>query len=200
VLEINLIINLVLGLTNITMISKTTLSLSLIATFLVASYSGIAQNTPLNHPSIKSSGSDSILFSSLVARYTRSIELADTVLGSQIWADKGEVSFIYPGGNEYKWHGIRKIYKMFGDYFTGSKLTFYDLRTTVYKNVAWLQFYWIFDAKMKTDNSPVQTKGRETQIWRKLKGEWRLVHVHYSESKQNAAAEGSMQLKKAASL
>jgi hypothetical protein len=163
------------------MISKTVFPFSLIAALLLANFTGISQNTLLLHRSLKSSKSDSILFSSLVSRYTRSIEEADTVSGSKIWADTGEVSFIFPGGNEYGWKGIRNIYKMFEDYFTAKKLSFFDLRTTVYKNVAWLQFYWIFDGTLRKDNSPVQTKGRETQIWRKMDGDWRLVHVHYSE-------------------
>jgi hypothetical protein len=34
---------------------------------------------------------------------------------------------------------------------------------------------------MRKDGSAVTTHGVETQIYRKQAGEWRLVHVHYSE-------------------
>jgi len=123
---------------------------------------------------------DSMVFINLVAQYTRSIDQADTVLGSTVWSHTNEVSFINPRGNEYGWNGVKNIYKFFGDNFTTRKLSFFDLRFADYGNVAWLEFYWIFDATLKMNNNPVQTKGRETQIWRKVNSEWRLVHVHYS--------------------
>ena len=123
---------------------------------------------------------DSMLFNNLVAQYTHSIDQADTVLGSEVWSNTDEVSFINPRGNEYGWNGVKNIYIFFRDNFTTRKLTFFDLKFADYGNVAWMEFYWIFDATLKMNNSPVQTKGRETQIWRKVNSEWRLVHVHYS--------------------
>jgi hypothetical protein len=123
---------------------------------------------------------DSLLFNNLVAQYTLSIDQADTVLGSDVWSHTDEVSFINPRGNEYGWNGVKNIYNMFKENFTTRKLSFYDLKFADYGNVAWLEFYWVFDATLKINNSRVQTKGRETQIWRKVNLEWRLVHVHYS--------------------
>ncbi len=35
-------------------------------------------------------------------------------------------------------------------------------------------------AGFRKDGSPVATRGRETQIYQKEQGGWRLVHVHYS--------------------
>jgi hypothetical protein len=123
---------------------------------------------------------DSILFNTLVAKYVQSIDQADTVLASEVWSHTGEISFINPSGNEYGWNGVKNIYKIFRDYFSTRKLSFFDVKYADYGNVAWLEFYWIFDATLKMNNIPVQTKGRETQIWRKVNYEWRLVHVHYS--------------------
>ena len=122
---------------------------------------------------------DSLLFVSLVTKYTTSIEKADTTLGSKLWAHTGEVSFIRPGGNEHGWNEIKNIYKIFRDNFSDRKLTFSNLRTAVYGDVAWVTFFWVFDAKM--NNTSIQTKGRETEIWRKINSEWRLVHIHYSD-------------------
>lgn len=139
-----------------------------------------AQATHKKNPASLPSGSDSALFHSLVTQYTQSIDRADTLLASKLWAHTDEISFIHPRGHEYGWSGVKKIIKMFRDNFTVRKLTFFNLKPAVYKDVAWVEFYWVFDATMKMNDSPVQTRGRETQIWRKINSEWRLVHVHYS--------------------
>ena len=53
---------------------------------------------------------------------------------------------------------------MFKENFSTRKLSFFDVKFAYYEDVSWLTFYWIFDATLRTDNSSVQTKGRETQI------------------------------------
>jgi ketosteroid isomerase-like protein len=55
-----------------------------------------------------------------------------------------------------------------------------DKKVTVYGYVAWLTFTWVFDAAFKGNNQSIQTKGQETQLWRRRDGQWKLVHVHYS--------------------
>lgn len=124
--------------------------------------------------------SDSLFFNSLVGQYVQSIDQADTVLALKIWAPTAEISFIHPGGTEYGWNEVKNIYKMFKDNFSTRKLSFYDIKFAYYGDVSWLTFYWIFDGTLKMNNTAVQTKGRETQIWKKINYEWRLVHVHYS--------------------
>jgi hypothetical protein len=123
---------------------------------------------------------DSIFFSSLVTQYAQSIDQADTLLAMKIWASTDEISFFSPAGTEYGWNGVKNIYKMFHDNFSARKLSFFDLRFAYYGNVSWVTFFWTFDGTLKMNNDPVQTSGRETQIWRKVNYEWRLVHVHYS--------------------
>lgn len=124
---------------------------------------------------------DSVFFYSLVAVYAQAVDQADTVLASKLWSPTAEISFIHPKGTEYGWNGIKKIYQTFKDNFTARKLSFSDLKFAYYGDVSWLTFSWTFNATLKSDRSPVQTRGRETQIWRKINYEWRLVHVHYSE-------------------
>ena len=46
-------------------------------------------------------------------------------------------------------------------------------------NTAWSDFYWDFNATFK-DGRPIQTSGRETQVWKKETDGWKIVHVHYS--------------------
>jgi hypothetical protein len=123
---------------------------------------------------------DSVFFNSLIEQYTSSVNLADTLLASKIWSPTSEISFISPSGNEYGWNGIKKIYKKFSEIFSSRKLSVYKMKATYYGDVSWVTFYWTFDGILKTDKSAVKTQGRETQIWRKINYEWRLVHVHYS--------------------
>jgi len=42
------------------------------------------------------------------------------------------------------------------------------------------EFYWDFTAKFRKDGSQIATHGRETQVYYKREGSWRLAHVHYS--------------------
>ena len=124
---------------------------------------------------------DSIQIKEMIDKYAKSIDDADTVLGAELWAKSKEVSFIHPRGHEHGWENIKNnIYNFFGAYFTKRKLNIHDVRISVYGDVAWTEFYWIFEATFKNGTVPIQTKGRESQIWRKMKNEWQLVHVHYS--------------------
>jgi ketosteroid isomerase-like protein len=118
----------------------------------------------------------------MIAKYAKSIDDADTTLASQIWSDSPEVSFIHPLGHE---HGLEQIKQnvyghLMGETFSERKLSVHDIFTHVYGDTAWAEFYWDFAAKFRKDGSPITTHGRETQVYRKEKGSWRLVHVHYS--------------------
>jgi hypothetical protein len=155
-------------------------TLLVFAAILILNNPAISQTNQNKNQSDKTHLPDSVFFNSLINQYTQSIDKADTILALKIWSPTSEISFINPLGTEYGWNGIKKIYKMFNEKFSARKLSFYNLKFTYYGDVSWVTFYWTFDAALKPDNTPVQTKGRETQIWRKINYEWRLVHVHYS--------------------
>ena len=38
----------------------------------------------------------------------------------------------------------------------------------------------VFAAKLQKDGIAIETHGRETQVYGKMNGRWRPVHVHYS--------------------
>jgi ketosteroid isomerase-like protein len=118
----------------------------------------------------------------MIAKYARSIDAADTALAAQIWSQSPDVSFIHPLGHEHGFGQIqRNVYvRAMGDTFSERHLSVKDIAIHVYGNAAWAEFYWDFAARLKKDGSSVNTKGRETQIYRKEQGGWRLVHVHYS--------------------
>lgn len=129
-------------------------------------------------------------FQTLIRQYEQSIDKADTTLAKNFWSQRDEVSFINPRSTEYGWGGIKNIYKMFADKFTDRKLHGFNEKVILYNNVAWLTFEWVFDARFKANNQAIQTKGRETQIWHRDDGFWKLVHVHYSGLPVNGDTQG----------
>lgn len=134
----------------------------------------------LVYPAQGQSKTDQRTFDGLLRQYEQSINRADIKMGSALWSHTAEVSFIHPRATEYGWSGIQKVYKMFDQMFSKRELRGSKEKLTVYGDVAWLTFEWVFDATMKANNSFIQTKGRETQIWRKINNQWKLVHIHYS--------------------
>ncbi|PYT53517.1 MAG: hypothetical protein DMG43_08830 [Acidobacteria bacterium] len=118
----------------------------------------------------------------LIAQYAKSVDDADTTLGAEIWSDSPDVSFVHPLGHEHGFEQIKQnVYKrLMGETFSERKLSIHDVSVRVYGDAAWAEFYWDFAARFRKDGSPLATHGRETQIYRKEQGDWRLVHVHYS--------------------
>jgi Xaa-Pro aminopeptidase len=119
---------------------------------------------------------------SLIAKYKQSIDAADVNLAAEVWLDSPDVSFIHPLGHEHGFVEIKKnVYQhLMGDAFSERKLTPHDISVHVYGDSAVAEFYWDFAAKFRKDGSPLTTHGRESQVYRRENGSWRLVHVHYS--------------------
>lgn len=118
----------------------------------------------------------------LITKYAAAVDAADPAQAAQIWSHSPEVSFIHPLGEE---HGLEQIQKdvythLMGEMFSERHLEPHDVAVHVYGNAAWAEFLWDFHAKVRKDGSLVTTHGRETQIYRKEKDGWRIVHVHYS--------------------
>ncbi len=124
---------------------------------------------------------DEAAIRTLVAEYARAVDAADTSLAAAVWASTPDISFIHPRGHEHGWDGVKRFYEQtMGANFSARRLTIKDLAIHCYGETAWAEFYWDFAATLRKDGSPVETHGRETQIYRKLQDGWRLVHVHYS--------------------
>jgi ketosteroid isomerase-like protein len=118
----------------------------------------------------------------LIAKYAKSIDDADTVLAAEVWLDSPDVSFIHPQGHEHGFEQIKQnVYKrLMGETFSQRQLTVHDVSVHVYGDAAQAEFYWDFVARFRKDGAPLTTHGRETQLYHKEQGRWRLVHVHYS--------------------
>jgi ketosteroid isomerase-like protein len=128
----------------------------------------------------------------IIAKYAESIDAADTTLGSQIWWDSPEVSFIHPLGHEHGFDQIKQnVYqRLMGETFSQRKLSPRDITIHVYGDAAWSEFYWDFNATLRKDGRPLTTHGRETQIYRKIQGTWRIIHVHYSGMPTSQSGQG----------
>ncbi|MGC9945608.1 MAG: nuclear transport factor 2 family protein [Bryobacteraceae bacterium] len=128
----------------------------------------------------------------LIAEYAKAVDTADVELVKQIWSSSPEVSFIHPLGHE---HGVGQVAEnvfrhLMGDTFSERKLSVKDVSIHAYGDTAWSEFYWDFAAKFRKDGSALATHGRETQIYHKEQGRWRLVHVHYSGMPAAGAGQG----------
>jgi Xaa-Pro aminopeptidase len=119
---------------------------------------------------------------SLIEKYAKSVDGADTNLAAQVWLDSPDVSFIHPLGHEHGFEQIKQnVYtRLMGETFSERKLSVHDVSIHVFGDAARAEFYWDFAAKFRKDGSPLTTHGRETQLYQREQGRWRLVHVHYS--------------------
>ncbi len=133
-----------------------------------------------SRPPANSSDADQI--KSLVSQYSHSIDTCDTSLAAQVWLDSPSATFIHPLGHEHGFAQIKEnIYeKLFGQMFSERKLIAHDIIVDVSGDSAVVEFYWDFNGKFRKDGSQITTHGRETQVYFKRDGAWRLAHVHYS--------------------
>ena len=124
----------------------------------------------------------------LIEQYTKAVDTVDLKLLSQIWSNSPEASFIYPLGEEQGLDAIEQhvFQNVMGGMFSARDLETHGVTIHVDGDAARSEFRWVFHAKMRKDESAVTTHGIETQIYRKESGNWRLVHVHYSEDPQTA--------------
>jgi ketosteroid isomerase-like protein len=166
------------------------MKIKLLNTVLVISWLLSTISCDANRNNQRTKVDDQAAIKARVEKYKDSISAADATLGATLFSQNSEVSFIHPRGHEHGWPAIEKgIYGMFAQTFAKRDLKSSDEHITVYGDTAWVEFYWVFDATLK-DNSPLQTKGRETQIWNKEGEQWRLVHVHYSGMPVTAPRQG----------
>ena len=132
--------------------------------------------------SMEGSNADTGAIRDLIEKYAKSVDAADTALAAEVWLDSPDVSFIHPLGHEHGFEQIKQnVYtRLMGGMFSERKLSAHDVSIHVLGDAAWAEFYWDFAAKVRKDGSPLTTHGRETQLYEKVQGRWRLVHVHYS--------------------
>jgi ketosteroid isomerase-like protein len=117
----------------------------------------------------------------VLEKYATSIDNADVPSASEVWSQEPGVTFVYPLGTE---HGFKQIADHFyigimGNLFSKRELILHDPNVHIYDDAAWSEMTWTFHATLK-DGSAITTEGRETQVYHKEHGIWRIVLVHYS--------------------
>ena len=144
--------------------------------------SGLGHNPISRDSNASENENSSEEIKSVIAKYAKSVDAADTNMASQVWLDSPEASFIHPLGHEHGFEQIKQnVYKrLMGETFSERKLSVHDVAVQMLGDAAVAEFYWDFSAKFRKDGSPITTHGRETQVYRKTPDGWRLVHVHYS--------------------
>lgn len=135
---------------------------------------------------------EKIAIKNILNDYIISINNADTTLGKKVFLTSEKVNFIHPRKHEKGWENIKTgIYGMFGSRFAKRDLKSTEEIITIFDDVAILEFYWVFDAIFNDENAtPLQTKGRETQVLKKFGGDWKIIHVHYSSMPVTGEREG----------
>jgi ketosteroid isomerase-like protein len=117
----------------------------------------------------------------LISMYAKAVDEADQTLASRIWCDSSEDSLINPIG---RWHGVEQIMGFYrhdmGELYSLRDLEISEVSVQVYSDAAWAEFNWNFSAKRRKEGLSVSFRGMETQIYRKNRDSWCLVHVHYS--------------------
>jgi ketosteroid isomerase-like protein len=126
-------------------------------------------------------GSDESKIREILQKYATSVNNADVVLASEIWSHDPGVTFIFPLGTA---HGFQQIADQvyigaMRTMFSKRELILHQPAVHVYADAAWSEMTWTFHATTK-DGAEITTEGRETQVYHKEQGVWRIVHVHYS--------------------
>jgi ketosteroid isomerase-like protein len=147
---------------------------------LVANAASFAENTNTDQDAIER----------LISDYATMINGADTTSAERIFDPN--VTFIHPRGEE---RGRAQLIANFvqglmGATFSERILTPSSVSAHANGDSAWAEFSWDFSAKVRKDGSPFHSKGRETQVFRRESGQWRIVHVHYSGEPVNGNLRG----------
>jgi ketosteroid isomerase-like protein len=115
-----------------------------------------------------------------VANYTRALDSGDLDLAAHVWWATKDVSAITPMGHSHGWGEVKGMYQFFADNFTDRHLQARDIAAHLMGDTAWVEYNWHFDAKIKANGMEIHSDGRESEVFRKIDGGWRIVHIHYS--------------------
>ena len=117
--------------------------------------------------------------------YIKTINDGDLELVGKIWSHDERASFIGPQGRFSGYEEVRdKLVMSFKNGFAKRNLRKDELIIVIEGKSAWAEFTWTFDSVGK-DGTERTSRGRETQIFRKEKDGWKLMHIHYSGIRSN---------------
>jgi len=117
----------------------------------------------------------------LLTTYLRSVNTADVTLASTVWLQSPDIVSVTPLGRSEGWDAVKQeLYVNFlQKAFLERDLEASNVHIHVNGDSAWSTFDWSFKAKM-ANGQPMTSKGRESHVYEKTAGGWRISHVHYS--------------------
>ncbi|MFI3259427.1 MAG: nuclear transport factor 2 family protein [Rikenellaceae bacterium] len=117
---------------------------------------------------------------SRVQDYFNMVSNIDREVAEGLWAKSDDISIITPRTHFVGFDAIMDDFltKAFSS-MQSRKLHSLNEVINIYGDGANVQLYWIFDT-VDAKGVAHQSRGRESLIFSKIDGEWRLVHVHYS--------------------
>jgi len=128
-----------------------------------------------------SGAQDEEMLRQLLKTYEKSIDTLDLTLADRIFSHAPEVSFVHPRGTEKGFDQITKnFYQGTMGTFSERELLLENPVIHVYDDSAWSEMTWTFHATVKDGGQKITTTGRETQLYHKEDGVWKIVHIHYS--------------------
>ena len=120
-------------------------------------------------------------------RYIQSINHAEDIsLAEALWLCDDTPSMIFPLGKENGWSNIKNNFYgavMCGRFSSRNLQMISKPEIQLFENFALARFDWEFHAITRADSSERETRGRESQVYIKSDGAWKLLHVHYSQLK-----------------
>lgn len=113
-------------------------------------------------------------------RYVTAVNQADGQILRGLWADPGGISYVNPMQRLRTWGELQGFWQGFlKNSFTRRELTLSNVAIQSIGDAGWAVFDWEFNAT-QTDGKPSQTRGWETQVYRRTDRGWRIAHAHYS--------------------
>lgn len=113
--------------------------------------------------------------------YLTMVSDLDMNIAEGLWDKNNDgISIIAPRGQYFGYESIKNDFFLRAfSHFKSRKLSSLSEVINVYGNSANVQLYWKFETETMEGEKSVG-RGRETLIFEKISGTWRLVHVHYS--------------------
>jgi|SRR5215831_16197646 len=163
-------------------LTRTGVPLIFVVVFLLASFASVAAQS--------NSTSDEQQLRALQSKYMEAVNKLDFALVDAIWSHDAGVSFVHPRGTAVGFEQIRDgFYRDTMGLFAQRDLALENPVLHIYADGAWSEMTWTFHATLK-NGQKITTTGRETQIYHKENGNWRIVHVHYSGPPVTGALKG----------
>jgi ketosteroid isomerase-like protein len=103
----------------------------------------------------------------------------DTSAIRALYAQTGDATSFYGwGGYEKGWEAVSRRWDWAGQQFKGGTVAYENVTTVVTAELAYTTDIETFKVRMAGMDQPTQWSNRVTHVFRRIDGEWRLLHRH----------------------